>query len=110
MVFRTIDQNTACNSGSMPSNPNKACGRNQSSPNNPSSKICADITASGPNDGRNIVNAHVTNPMLNPAAAPTRVAPRQKIPPNIAGKTCATPANEINPISASAAEPPDRRK
>ena len=79
-------------------------------PEQPIVKDFADITASGPNDGRNIVNAHVMKPMLNPAAAPTRVAPRQKIPPNIAGKTCATPANEINPIAASAADPPDRRK
>ena len=39
-----------------------------------------------------------------------RVALRQNMPPNSEGRTCATPANEINPIEARALDPPVRRK
>ena len=36
-----------------------------------------------------------------------RVAPRQKMPPSSAGRTCATPRKAISPMEASAAEPPE---
>ena len=58
--------------------------------------------------GKNNVKSQIKNPHNNPESAPMRVAPRQKIPPNIAGKTCTTPAKDTNPIEVRAAPLPER--
>jgi hypothetical protein len=87
--------------------PNSACGRSQDRPKAPWLKTSTDRTAPGPKDGRNEVKAQTKSPVTSPISAPTRVAPRQKMPPIIAGRTWATPRKAISPMAAKAADPPE---
>ena len=71
--------------------------------------VSADRITPGPKLGRNRHQSQTPPPISNPASAPIRFAPRQKMPPRSAGRNCATPENEISPIAASAVLPPDTR-
>ena len=108
-VFRTIDHRMPCTNGSNPSIPNKAWGRSHVMPQGPISMTDWLMTAPTPKLGRNSVQVQMTNPVNNPHAAPTRVAPLQKIPPIKAGSTCTVPVNDTKPIAAKAVPPPDIR-
>ncbi len=76
-------------------------------PKGPVSNTASDRITPSPKLGRNSVYIHTADPMPIPAIAPSRVAPRQKMPPISAGRICATPVKLTRPIADSAAPPPD---
>ena len=108
-VLSDSDQITVWRSGSISLIPKRARGRSQSRPQGPSAITCRGITAS-PKAGRKSVQAQTAAPSARPVPAPRAVPPRQKMPPSIAGRICATPAKAMSPIADSAVPVPVRRK
>ena len=95
-------QNTECTSGSRSSSPNSASGRSHEIPHGPSAISAATAGELVSNEGRNIDHAHTTKPTATAAVAPLTEASFQKSAARIAGRNCATPANEMRPIGARA--------
>jgi hypothetical protein len=61
-------------------------------------------------DGSSRVYSHTAKPLDKPARAPARVAPRQYMPPMMAGANWATAAKLIRPMLTSAWASPASRK
>ena len=66
MVFKKIDQNTACVRGSLIFIPNSAWGLRNDSPNGPSSKVSVLRIKSPPKLGKNDEYAQIINPVEIP--------------------------------------------
>jgi hypothetical protein len=87
--------------------PNSACGRSQPMPKAPRPCARADRGRRGRSWAGTACRARPAKPTDQPAAAPIRVAPRQKSAPISAGRICAMPTKAMSPIAASAAPPPE---
>ncbi len=109
-VLNSIDQKTPCTNGSNPPIPNSDNGLSHAMPNGPSVNTCPGRITSAPKLGRNRHHNHTSDPALSPANAPIRVAPRQNMPPNSAGRNCATPEKDTSPMAARAVPPPEIRE
>jgi hypothetical protein len=92
----------ACVIWSRPSTPNNASGFSSAMPNGPCSSSPSDSQPERANAGSTRVYIQTANPAANPASAPRRVPPFQKMPPSAAGANWATAANEMSPIETSA--------
>ena len=88
----------------MPPRPNSASGRSQEMPHGPCAISTATNGEEDSNEGRKLDQAQTTKPTATALVAALSDASFQNRAAMIAGRNCATPANEISPIGARASD------